>query len=134
MDADVLRNAFRPLEEQAREELAQDGFSGSRLRLERFLDLRYVGQSYELTVPCPPLGARAAQSTARRFHRAHRQRYGHSDTSQPTELVAVRLKAIGPVEKPAIEPEPLAWEDAGAASTDEPYVLFGTCRSLPTGC
>ena len=133
VDADALKSAFRPLEEQAREDLAQDGFQGPRLRLERFLDLRYVGQSFELTVPCPPLGARVAQSAARRFHRAHRQRYGHSDTSQPTEVVAVRLKAIGPVEKPAIEPEPQGSVDPAAAFLEERGVVFGG-RSLATGC
>ena len=133
VDADVLRNAFKPMEEQARGDLAQDGFEGPRLRLERFLDVRYVGQSYELTVPCPPLGARAAQTAARRFHRAHRQRYGHSDPSQPTEVVAARLKAIGPVEKPIIEPEPEGAKDPEAAILEERPVVFDG-RPQPTRC
>ena len=133
VDADALRNAFKPMEEQARGDLAQDGFEGPRLRLERFLDIRYVGQSYELTVPCPPLGARAAQTAARRFHRAHRQRYGHSGPTQPTEIVAARLKAIGPVEKPAIEPEPEGTTDPGAALLEERPVVFDG-RQLPTRC
>ena len=133
MDAEALRDSFRPMEQQARADLERDGFRGSQLKLQRFLDLRYVGQSYELTVPCPPLGARAAQSAARRFHRAHRQRYGHSEPSQTTEVVAVRLKAIGPVEKPAIDPEPLASADAGAAFIEERDVVFGG-RPQATGC
>ena len=133
VDADTLRIAFRPMEEQAREDLAKDGFEGPRLRLERFLDIRYVGQSYELTVPCPPLGARAAQTATRRFHRAHRQRYGHSDPSQPTEVVAARLKAIGPVENPTIEPEPEGARDPGAALLEERAVVFDG-RPQPTRC
>ena len=55
VSAEALRNAFRPMEEQARIDLGREGFEGSRLSLQRFLDLRYVGQSFELTVPCPPL-------------------------------------------------------------------------------
>jgi N-methylhydantoinase A len=46
-------------------------------------DLRYRGQSFELTVP---LGPRVAE----RFHDAHAERYGYSDPSRPLELVAVR--------------------------------------------
>ncbi len=133
VDADALRNAFRPMEEQAREDLAREGFDRSRLVLQRFLDLRYVGQSYELTVPCPPLGARVAQSAARRFHRAHRQRYGHSDPSQPTEVVAARLKAVGPVEKPDIEPAAEGAEDPTVAVVDERPVVFDG-RPMPTRC
>ena len=133
VDANALRNAFKPMEEQAREDLAREGFEGNRMQLQRFLDLRYVGQSYELTVPCPPLGARVAQSAARRFHRAHRRRYGHSDASQPTEVVAARLKAIGPVEKPAIEPESEGAKDPGAALLGERPVVFDG-KPLPTQC
>ena len=133
VDADALRNAFRPMEAQAREDLAREGFPASRVVLQRFLDLRYVGQSYELTVPCPPLGANVAQAAARRFHRAHRQRYGHSDPSQPTEVVAARLKAIGPVEKPDIAPAAEGAQDPGAAQVDERPVVFGG-RHTATRC
>ncbi len=133
VDADVLRDAFRPMEQQAREDLAREGFNRSQLQLQRFLDLRYVGQSYELTVPCPPLGARVSQAAARRFHRAHRQRYGHSDPSQPTEVVAARLKAIGPVEKPDIAPAAEGAQDPTPAVVDERPVVFNG-RPVPTRC
>jgi len=50
-------------------------------------DIRYSGQSFELTVP---LGPRLAE----RFHAAHRERYGYADPSRPLELVAVRTAEI----------------------------------------
>ncbi|HVM58435.1 MAG TPA: hydantoinase/oxoprolinase family protein [Gaiellaceae bacterium] len=46
-------------------------------------DLRYRGQSFELTVPLQPELAAA-------FHRAHDERYGYADESREVELVAVR--------------------------------------------
>lgn len=52
-------------------------------------DLRYAGQSFELTVS---LGAELAE----RFHRAHEERYGYSDSGRPLELVAVRTAEIRP--------------------------------------
>jgi N-methylhydantoinase A len=50
-------------------------------------DLRYVGQSFELTVPLGP-------GLATRFHEAHQERYGYADPSRPLELVAVRTAVV----------------------------------------
>jgi N-methylhydantoinase A len=52
-------------------------------------DLRYVGQSFELTVP---LGADLTE----RFHRAHEERYGYADRDRELELVAVRTAEVRP--------------------------------------
>jgi len=52
-------------------------------------DLRYDGQSFELTVP---LGPRLAE----RFHEAHERRYGHADPGRPLELVALRTAEVRP--------------------------------------
>jgi N-methylhydantoinase A len=53
------------------------------------VDLRYRGQSFELTVP---LGG----DTAETFHRAHEDRYGYADRDRPLELVAVRSAEVTP--------------------------------------
>ena len=50
-------------------------------------DLRYRGQSFELTVPLGP-------DLAARFHEAHEERYGHADPEREVELVAVRTTEI----------------------------------------
>ena len=63
-------------------------------------DLRYFGQSFELTVPIQP-------GLAEAFHRAHEERYGYADRGRELELVAVRMAATtpGPVfDLPAGEP------------------------------
>jgi N-methylhydantoinase A len=52
-------------------------------------DLRYRGQSFELTVA---LG----RDLAERFHRAHEERYGYADRAREIELVAVRTAEITP--------------------------------------
>jgi N-methylhydantoinase A len=91
-------------------------------------DLRYVGQSFELTVP---LGPRLAE----RFHEAHAARYGYSDPERRVELVAVRTAEIRPapeitVSGPAARargPQVLelegatAWVPAGWAGETDPY-------------
>jgi len=54
-------------------------------------DLRYRGQSFELTVP---LGDEPG--LAERFHRAHEERYGYADRGREVELVAVRTADVVP--------------------------------------
>ena len=50
-------------------------------------DLRYAGQSFELTVP-------VEADLAAAFHRAHEARYGYADPARPVELVAVRTAEV----------------------------------------
>jgi N-methylhydantoinase A len=64
-------------------------------------DLRYRGQSFELTVP---LGDELAD----RFHRAHEERYGYADREREVELVAVRTAEVVP--GPELELEPASSE------------------------
>jgi N-methylhydantoinase A len=67
-------------------------------------DLRYRGQSFELTVP---LGSELAE----RFHRAHEERYGYADRGREVELVAVRTADVSPgpdLELPSSESQRLS--------------------------
>jgi N-methylhydantoinase A len=50
-------------------------------------DLRYVGQSFELTIPLGP-------GLAERFHAAHEERYGYAEPERAIELVAVRTAEV----------------------------------------
>jgi N-methylhydantoinase A len=52
-------------------------------------DLRYRGQSFELSVPLGP-------DLAERFHDLHEGRYGYADRDRPLELVAVRTADVRP--------------------------------------
>jgi N-methylhydantoinase A len=77
-------------------------------------DLRYRGQSFELTVPLGP-------DLAVRFHQAHAERYGYADRTRPIELVAVRRAEIRPapaLRLPRAEPlrvtGPAVLEQAGS--------------------
>jgi N-methylhydantoinase A len=52
-------------------------------------DLRYRGQSFELTVPLQP-------DLAAAFQQAHQERYGYADPEREIELVAVRTAEVTP--------------------------------------
>lgn len=72
---------FREMERRARKEMP-------KARLERYVDARYAGQSYELTIP---VGAD--------FHAAHEKEYGYADRTRSTEVVTLRVQAIEHVSK-----------------------------------
>jgi N-methylhydantoinase A len=74
---DTVRSLVIPLAEAG--DLPRDGEA----------DLRYTGQSFELTVP---LGGDVAEA----FHRAHEERYGYADRGRPLELVALRTATVRP--------------------------------------
>jgi N-methylhydantoinase A len=88
--ADRLESAFAELEGQARDDLEDP-------ELARAVDLRYRGQSFELTVQ-----ADEPDSLAERFHERHEQRYGYRMDDEPLELVNARLTATIRVEKPEL--------------------------------
>ncbi|MDP9411859.1 MAG: hydantoinase/oxoprolinase family protein [Actinomycetota bacterium] len=76
----------------------------------RRADLRYQGQSFELTVEAEkPLEIERLEE---RFHAAHERRYGYRMEDEPVELVNLRLIATVPVEKPALEEPESQGEDA----------------------
>jgi len=101
IEPNVIGEAFGPLEQQAREDLAKEGYEETRWHLHRLLDVRYIGQSYELTVPMPDVGESLLRdAVAAAFNQIHMTRFGHSDETQDIEIVNVRLKAIALTDKP----------------------------------
>jgi N-methylhydantoinase A len=84
---------FRSIEKQARTDLRREGFSESRQRHERSLAARYKGQSFELQIK------QTSGSIAAAFHHAHRARYGYAQEKNAVEIVSVRVRSIGVVEK-----------------------------------
>jgi N-methylhydantoinase A/oxoprolinase/acetone carboxylase beta subunit len=90
-----LDGRFRPLIRHARTELRAEGFRPERQRINRFVDVRYAGQSFELTVPF-------TAGYRREFDRQHEQRYGYANRSRPTEVVAIRVIATGVRRKPRL--------------------------------
>ncbi|HTA42502.1 MAG TPA: hydantoinase/oxoprolinase family protein [Bryobacteraceae bacterium] len=84
LGASDYETRFRRMEKQALKDVRG-------ATLERFADVRYAGQSYELTVPW-----------GGDFHKEHRRVYGYSDPKRPTQIVTLRVRATVPVKKPTL--------------------------------
>ncbi|HEV8038816.1 MAG TPA: hydantoinase/oxoprolinase family protein [Bryobacteraceae bacterium] len=85
-----IEREFQRLERTARKELPKSD-------LIRSADIRYAGQSYELTVPWH------AQNPAEPFHREHQRVYGYANPEHAVEIVTIRVRAKRAVEKPKLE-------------------------------
>jgi N-methylhydantoinase A len=68
------------------------------------IDLRYAGQNFELSIPCPPLplAQQDIAALATRFHAAHELAYGFRQDSEPMEFVSLRVKLAGILDKPEL--------------------------------
>ena len=121
-----LEEEFHGMELLAREELRAESLPADTMESRRFVDVRYVGQSFELTVDYPAISSRGdfRRTIADRFNRAHLQRFGYSDRGERVEIVSLRLKMELAVEKPRAAPEPAVDEDPSAAQIDEVDVVF----------
>jgi N-methylhydantoinase A len=65
--------------------------------------MRYRGQSYEVSVPVAGLNDDAdLVALGKRFHEAHRRRYGHMAESEAVEIVNFQVTAVGAIPKPRI--------------------------------
>ncbi|HXG49936.1 MAG TPA: hydantoinase/oxoprolinase family protein [candidate division Zixibacteria bacterium] len=134
LDCEEVNRLFAELIAEAKSDLTAEGFGDQEIRIEPFLDLRYAGQGYELTVPCPmpPLAPSDLASMRQRFDAQHEQVSGHKAESEPVELVSVRLVSIGLVPQARLSPAKRTGRALEQARTGERRVYFGPARgTLP---
>jgi N-methylhydantoinase A len=133
-DTMTLDHLFAPLYEHALADLLAEGFSEDTITLLPALDMRYVGQSFELTVSITNDGCQAPivpsqcpdpeSKLTPLFHEAHRRRFSYASEGEPVEIVNLRLKAIGHTAKPLFPSRPLGRVDPRAAHVGYKQVRF----------
>jgi N-methylhydantoinase A len=120
--ASELGQLFAAWEARARAEMARElGQPATAVRLERSLDLRYSGQSFEINVPAVSLDPAALAAD---FHARHGRRYGHAHPDEPVEVVNLRVRAIGPTPQPQFEALARGGEDPQAAQVGVQEAFF----------
>ena len=120
-----LGKRFAILERVSRAELQQEGFPAELARAERRLDLRYTGQSYELSVPF-------RRDFRRLFHEQHEKAYGHAHRGRPLEIVNLRLRLTIRTPKPQLRARATGNPDPARARVKTKPVWFaGRFHSTP---
>jgi N-methylhydantoinase A len=125
-DPTDLESAFRRLEERGRADLLGDGTGLGDIAFIRQAEMRYVGQSFELTIPLPEhlIDARAISAALEDFHREHDRAYGYSANDEPVEFVNLRLGALGRIAKPRMRELGKKHHDVTAAQKASRHVYF----------
>jgi N-methylhydantoinase A len=108
---------LEPFAERGRREVQAEGVALPDIHLQSSLDMRYRGQSYELSVPFGP-------DPVEEFHHLHAQTYGYARPEALVEIVNLRLRAVGSMPPPELTPLPLSGPDASAALFDRREVVF----------
>lgn len=90
-----LEAACGPLVTTAQSELKSEGFGPKQQLITRSVDVRYIGQSFEITLPL-------TADYRKVFDREHGRLYGYSNPARPTEVVNVRVTATGVTQKPTL--------------------------------
>ncbi|MGW8178448.1 MAG: hydantoinase/oxoprolinase family protein, partial [bacterium] len=80
-----IEERIKNLSDEVYEKMAKQGFSREALQIEMSVDLRYLGQSFEINTPY-------SNKVLAEFHKLHEQFYGYSNPQLPLETVNLRVR------------------------------------------
>ena len=137
MRLEKLCRDITDLERAAHEQLHRDGLPDERIRFLRSLDLRYLGQGYELriTIPPGPVDEKTLQGIWTDFHQLHISEYGHHFPENPIEVVNLRVTGIGampPLPQPRFDNPYRDLDEARLKSAETYFRVDGSLKRLPT--
>lgn len=112
-----IKSLLSPLKEKAYQVLSQEGISSEDLILNSFLDIRYKGQSFEITIPF-------TQDYITVFHHTHQQLYGHSHPEHALQIVNIRIQAVGITDKPELKKNKKVGKDASKAYIGKSKIIY----------
>ncbi len=117
-----LAQEFIALQKQAARDFQSEAWQG-RVHYHRSVDLRYLGQGYELNLPF-------TANLLKDFQREHQRRYGYAHAARAVELVTLRLRAM--VKSSKLEAK---MDHVGTAAPGRPSrVKLGSLSQKPPSC
>jgi N-methylhydantoinase A len=123
LDVDAVADVFGALEVRAASDFRSEGFAEVP-RLVRSIDMRYVGQNWELSVAMPggALTSEDFASAATLFEQEHERFYGYSIPGEELEMLTFNVAAVGT--RHAVELPKIPQGDTPAPVVTRP-VTFG---------
>ena len=111
VDLGELFRLFHGLEEDGIYDMKMQGVDKKDIFTEKYLDMRYEGQSYEIIVPF-------GENYIKAFHGLHERLYGYKKPYSRVQIVNLRLRVKGVTEKPEIK----EYEFAGEKIKDDAFI------------
>ena len=105
-----MEEIFTNLVQRSQSEAASEDRDVANLRHQRYIDLRYLGQGYELSIPCPggPITAVTKDALIEQFHTMHESTYGYAARERTLEVVNFRLVTTASLQKLELKPRATA--------------------------
>ncbi|MDY7034463.1 MAG: hydantoinase/oxoprolinase family protein [Thermodesulfobacteriota bacterium] len=116
-DMEEIEEIFQPLLDKGIKEMSSENISMENLVVERHVDMRYIGQSFEISVPFQ-------KDSINDFNALHRSMYGYSDTERPCEIVNVRVRMVGAESRPKQKPRKLQGRSPESAPIEKRMVIY----------
>ncbi len=118
----AINDIYKPMIEHARRQLKDEGFADAAIRLEWSIDLRYSRQVHEVTTmvrSVTPFDEAGLHQLVADFEAQYERKYGKGSAFREAgiEMTMFRLTARGLIDRPRLEPLPLAGADSGPAKT-----------------
>jgi N-methylhydantoinase A len=116
-------------------QLEREGFRGERVLLRRSIDMRYRRQVHLLNVPLEhagPVDASALERTVDHFEDLYRTKYGKDSAFREAgvEMISFRVRAIGLVDKPALQVSAMRGRDPAQALVERRPAFVGKAGTL----
>lgn len=96
-----MEGLYQTLQQEAAAYLTAEGVPETRQAFQRQADLRYAKQGFEVTIdfPSPEVTDVSVQQLIAAFHQRHEQLYTYAAPDTPVEIVNLRLRAVGQMDK-----------------------------------
>lgn len=114
---------LNPMIERGVNEIQREGFKIADIHIEGYLDMRYKGQSYELTIPFHT-HKKNSDDFRDCFHQEHFKTYGFQRPDAELEIVNLRVRAAGLVSRPEIRTRPVGEKDPSKARMKSTRIIF----------
>ncbi|MDA1348264.1 MAG: hydantoinase/oxoprolinase family protein [Chloroflexi bacterium] len=126
LDFDVANGILDRLREEGRSLLRAEGFDGSRQQVITQLDMKYVGQTSELTLAMPQtrFSLETLEEIGASYGVEHEKTYGYQ-AADPFQLVNIRVIARGLSEESRVPDRIVPIVAAAAPTSSEREVYFG---------
>jgi N-methylhydantoinase A len=129
LDRDAVNETLAAVEEKAQDFLASlDGVEAVGSRMEFFVDARYRGQVWELTVPLPAArlrGPEDVEALVEAFHDVHERVFAVREPGQYLECLTWKVRATATLAKPPVRSRPVAAAGAVEAAEESPAHFRG---------
>ena len=121
-----IGRTFDDLKAQARQWLAHEHVTGKARQLQYSVDMRYVGQNHELTVPLPSgrISPKSLAEAVASFHQEHNKQFGYCSPDDAVHVVSCRVVATGLATR--VTTVPPAVREGRAAPRETRPVYFET--------